>query len=207
MRLYFVRHGETINNKKNIFNGGSVDPTLTEEGEEEAKRLGNYLANVKFDACFSSPLKRAYSTAKIILKENNAPAPQIRVMQSLTEMNLGDWDGKSIERLRNEPQFKNYFETPAYFDAASIHAESYQETQQRGYGALTELCQVAANKQSILIASHGLFLNTVLRTLAGVPLNDIRKNGLLPTSSVTTFNVINRREFQLVEWGVKPKRK
>lgn len=204
MRLYFVRHGETINNKQHVFNGGSVDPVLTEMGQQEAQRLGNYLADVKFDRCFSSPLKRAYSTAQIVLEENHLTAPKIEIMQALTEMNLGDWDGKAIKDVHDEAQLKNYFETPADFDAATIHAESYQEVQQRGEQVVKKICQMAVGKGSILIASHGLFLNTVLKTLDGVPLNEIRKDGLLPTSSVTTFDVNADHTVQLIEWGVKP---
>lgn len=204
MRLYFVRHGETINNKKHVFNGGSVDPVLTEEGQQEARRLGNYLSEIKFDACFSSPLKRAYETAQAVLEENVMSTPEIKVMQDLTEMNLGDWDGKAIAELHDEEQIKNYFEEPAYFDAATIHAESYREVQQRGNQAVKKICQLSASQENILIASHGLFLNTVLKTLAGVPLNEIRRDGLLPTSSVTIFDVNDRCDFQLVEWGIKP---
>lgn len=206
MRLYFVRHGETVNNKENIFNGGSVNPVLNEEGQKEAKRLGDYLRDVKFDACFSSPLKRAYSTAQLVLGENRFLVPKIEIMKDLIEMNLGDWDGKSIKGLENEPQTKNYFESPANFDAASIHAESYLETQKRGYIAIQKIYQNSNGKKNILIASHGLFLNTVLKTLNGIPLNDVRKNGMLPTSSVTTFDVTNDKNFQLVKWGIKPEK-
>lgn len=204
MKIYFVRHGETINNKEKIFNGGSVNPDLTEKGQLEARNLGNYLQNIKFDECFSSPLKRAYSTAQIILGENRLIIPKIRTMQDLTEMNLGDWDGKSIAGLENEPQTKNYFESPAKFDAVSIHAESYLETQRRGYYALQKIYQKSNGKENILVTSHGLFLNTVLKTLIGIPLNDIRKTEMLPTCSVTEFDVSNYEKFKLINWGFKP---
>lgn len=204
MRLYFVRHGETINNKKHIFNGGSVDPILTEAGQQEAMRLGNYLADVKFDACFSSPLKRAYTTAQLVLEENKRMIPNIEVVQDLTEMNLGNWDGQAIKDVHDEAQLKNYFEAPADFDAGTIQAESYREVQQRGEQAVKKICQMSVGKGNILIASHGLFLNTVLKTMAGVPLNEIRKDGLVPTSSVTTFDVNADHTVQLIEWGVKP---
>ena len=53
MRLLFIRHGEPDYEKD----------SLTEKGFREAEYLAEYLADVKIDACYVSPLGRAKDTA------------------------------------------------------------------------------------------------------------------------------------------------
>ena len=48
--FYFVRHGETMVNRAQCFNGGGTNSTLTEAGQAAAKRLGSLLADQSFDA-------------------------------------------------------------------------------------------------------------------------------------------------------------
>lgn len=204
MYFYFVRHGTTINNQNHTFNGGGVDPVLTGFGQAETQKLGHYLQEVHFDACFSSPLKRAYETAQLVLKENKQAQPAIKILPALTEMDLGDWDGVSITQLNGAPQIENYFHKPDLFDGHSLHAESYHDLQRRGYQALEQIIKSASGKKNVLIASHGLLLTTLLKSLNGTDLRDIRKDCLVATSSVTIFKSKDGTEFKLKDWALKP---
>lgn len=47
MKIYFIRHGETVWNTLRIFQGSSNSP-LTEKGREQAKKLGERLKNTEF---------------------------------------------------------------------------------------------------------------------------------------------------------------
>ena len=51
--LYFVRHGQTLFNVQDKVQGWCDSP-LTNEGVEVAKRLGEALKDVHFDALYSS---------------------------------------------------------------------------------------------------------------------------------------------------------
>ncbi len=205
MRFYFVRHGLTINNQNHTFNGGGVDPILTTAGKEEAGNLGNYLQNVKFDCCYSSPLERARETAALILEKNELKTPKIEIFPDLLEMRLGDWDGHSILNLKESIELANYFNSPAKFNGHSIHAENYADVQKRNLRSLHQIYRLASSAHNILITSHGIFLTVLLKSLLGIPLNDVRENGLLPTSSVTIFDTFDGRDFSLVKWAIKPK--
>ncbi|MDR3190563.1 MAG: histidine phosphatase family protein [Lactobacillaceae bacterium] len=68
-KLFLVRHGQTIFNKYERMQGWS-DAPLTEAGIADGYAAGERLANVKFDAAFSSDLSRAIHTAEFILAEN-----------------------------------------------------------------------------------------------------------------------------------------
>lgn len=65
MKLYVVRHGETDWNK-NFLMQGNTNTDLNETGISQAKEIREKLKDIDFDVCYSSPLSRAYNTAKII---------------------------------------------------------------------------------------------------------------------------------------------
>lgn len=64
--FYLVRHGQTEWNKANI-TMGHADSPLTEEGKEQARKVRELLADVSFDAAYSSDLLRTERTAEIIV--------------------------------------------------------------------------------------------------------------------------------------------
>lgn len=66
MRFYIIRHGVTEwNALKKV--QGAVDIPLAPEGIRLAKITGEALKDVPFDICFTSPLKRAEETARLVL--------------------------------------------------------------------------------------------------------------------------------------------
>ena len=71
--LYLIRHGESEVNKnysvKKVFLGRNTWSELTERGIEQAKQLGKFLKNQKFDKFFSSPTIRTQQTARHCLRE------------------------------------------------------------------------------------------------------------------------------------------
>ncbi|MEJ2267962.1 MAG: histidine phosphatase family protein [Nanoarchaeota archaeon] len=67
MKLIIVRHGETEENLKKIWQG-HLQGKLTKKGIEQAKKLANRLKDEKLDVIFSSDLDRASDTAKEIAK-------------------------------------------------------------------------------------------------------------------------------------------
>ena len=67
--ILLIRHGQSEWNKLNLFTGFK-NIELSEQGIDEANKAGqNFKSlNIKFDIVFTSELKRAQETAKIILK-------------------------------------------------------------------------------------------------------------------------------------------
>lgn len=83
--LYIVRHGQTVDNLQNRFQGHSDSP-LTPLGVKQAESIAQRLASEHFDAIYSSDLGRAVATAEIIAAEHGLP---IRTTELLRELNLG----------------------------------------------------------------------------------------------------------------------
>lgn len=91
MIIYFVRHGQTVWNKKKILQGHLNSP-LTIKGEKSARRNAKKLIGKNISAIYSSDLGRCMQTAEIInesLKIEIFPAKQLR------ERNFGDYNGRS----------------------------------------------------------------------------------------------------------------
>lgn len=93
--LTLVRHGETPENKNNIFQG-HLDTILSEEGIRQASLVGIRLKDEKFSHVFSSDLTRARMTAEAIVSRSNC-CSQIKVREDsrLKERGYGVIEGCS----------------------------------------------------------------------------------------------------------------
>ena len=85
MKIYITRHSLTTWNEEKRLQGWKDSP-LTQQGKEDALKLGEYMKNIHIDQVYSSPLLRAKSTAKLIFKNEN-----IIEDSRLKEMNFGDY--------------------------------------------------------------------------------------------------------------------
>lgn len=85
--IYIVRHGQTDWNLEGRMQGHSDIP-LNETGINQAKIIKEKLKDIQFDKVFSSPLKRAYQTAKIITNT------EITIDERIIERDNGELEGK-----------------------------------------------------------------------------------------------------------------
>ncbi len=98
MIIYLIRHGETTANVEKRFAGVS-DVELTEKGVGQAVLAGEKLKDIQFDAFYSSTLKRAHETAKIIAKHQSV---NVVALETLKEMNFGIWEGKKLSEIKEQ---------------------------------------------------------------------------------------------------------
>jgi broad specificity phosphatase PhoE len=98
MRLFLVRHGETVDNVAGLF-AGSRDSALTVHGVLQAQRLASHLAETVFVThIFSSNLQRAIRTAEIVQADQAALRPSSHVLpvvqlRELREKHFGSGEG------------------------------------------------------------------------------------------------------------------
>ena len=102
--LILVRHGQSLWNKESRFTG-FVDIELTEGGKLEDERAGKLIKelNIKFDAYFTSQLKRAISSLNIILEILGKPNVEINKAWELNERHYGGLTG-----LNKDETIKKY---------------------------------------------------------------------------------------------------
>lgn len=100
MILYFVRHGESEGNRLRIATGWT-DVPLSARGEEQARAAAEKLKEISFSACYTSELKRAYTTAEICAAGRGIPV--VRDIR-LNEQFLGAFENRSMdEMIENDP--------------------------------------------------------------------------------------------------------
>ncbi len=88
LEIVLVRHGETDSNIRGTYCGWT-DAELNNKGIDQARRASDILNTEKFDAVYSSPLKRAYSTCSIICEAHTIG---IITDDRIKEQNFGDWE-------------------------------------------------------------------------------------------------------------------
>jgi alpha-ribazole phosphatase len=133
--FYLLRHGETEWNAENRL-CGRTDVPLSEAGCRQAKSLAERLKSIPFEALYSSPLKRALETARLISEcVGLQPVPD----QRLVELDYGQWEGKTLaEIMENDPKtFHAWDANPA--QVAPPGGESGLEAQQRVVSFLDSL--------------------------------------------------------------------
>ena len=87
MKLYIIRHGETVWNTEGRLQG-IADIELNENGIRLARVTARGMADIPFDLAITSPLKRARQTAELVLGERKVP---ILEDSRLEEITFGEW--------------------------------------------------------------------------------------------------------------------
>lgn len=104
MRLYLIRHGESLWNAQDRIQGHGDSP-LSEAGRQQAERLGRHLARAPIGAIYTSRLLRARQTGEIL---GQALRVFVTVRPDLHEIGLGAWEGKTPAEVN--AHFDNGFE-------------------------------------------------------------------------------------------------
>lgn len=127
LRLLLVRHGLSSFNVERRIQGRDDLSTLTAEGENQARRLGQALANVPITAVYSSPLKRAASTAAGILEARHDDLDP-SFDQGLLEIDLEPWSGlTAAERSERFPEdFATWKRTPESLELTRKDGSRYR---------------------------------------------------------------------------------
>jgi len=96
--IYLVRHGETVDNARQIMQG-QTQGELNEQGREQARQVAERLAAEPIDAVVASDLRRAIQTAEAIAAPHGLP---VVTTPLLRERDWGSFTGRFIPDLRGE---------------------------------------------------------------------------------------------------------
>lgn len=169
-RLYLVRHGETEWNKAGRIQGG-IDTELSDYGLEQAHTLGRRLAREKIDVIYSSRLKRAMNTARILGEYNKC---NIYEADNNHEIRLGPWEGMTIDEIRKkyDSHYRVYTEDPSNFFMPG--AETLLQLADRTYKAILDIVDKHLGG-NILLVSHGTAIKAAMMKLLGIDLCHYKK--------------------------------
>ena len=115
--LYLIRHGTVLNPNKVMYRRlpGFL---LSEQGHTEAGETRDFLADVRMETIWHSPLERAVQTARIVNEKHNAPMTE--------ELRIHEWDegedsDEVLERMRSF--LESWRETDYQISAAVSHRD------------------------------------------------------------------------------------
>lgn len=169
--IHIVRHGETAWTESHRHTGLSDIP-LTQRGERQARRLGQYLAVGKYEHIFTSPLQRAWRTCELAGFGSRAG-----IDPDLVEWNYGQYDGLTTAEIRKQrPDWQ-------VFRDGCPGGESVVEV---GARADRLIGRLRALQSSALLFSSGHFM----RVFAARWLNLDASCGRLFLLSTTTLSIL-----------------
>lgn len=174
--IYFVRHGSTEWNKLYKCQG-KADISLSQEGIDQAKETAKALKNVKFDACFCSPLLRARQTFEVIT--GRLPTEN-EINKRLSERDFGEFEGKTRAEFDFEG-FWNAFDKKTYEKAESL--DKFEKRVKSFYDFLKENYR----DKTVLVVSHGGFGFLFNALFFGIPESGIYSHAELKNGSFKIF--------------------
>lgn len=147
---------------------GQADPPLSALGAEQAKQLANRLGVTRFDALYSSDLKRCRMTTEILSRTIGV---DLRLDPRLREIDTGLWEGLAFEEVR-ERYPREYAEREQDLVGYRFPGgESFRDLRQRVVPAFFEIADRGG--ETILVCAHKGVNRVLLCELLGLPLTEL----------------------------------
>lgn len=189
MKLYMIRHGQTSRNLENRVLGRS-DLPLDETGLSQAAKAGKELADIQFDAVYSSPMRRAMQTAQAI-KDANQYAFEIQPESSLIEQNFGVFEGVPRDDAEYQKEKHLYFKP---FEGG----ESFLDVAARVYNLLDSLQKKHGEDDKVLLVAHGGICRVIENYFHGMD-NDTFASFFMKNCEVRSFDTADLHRDALVK--------
>ena len=169
--ILLIRHGQSEWNKLNLFTGFK-NIELSEQGIDEANKAGQNFKNlnIKFDIVFTSELKRAQETAKIILENLDQWDHLYGEGKIITDIKLNERDYGDLTGLNKKETADKFGEEQVHkwrrgYSDQPPNGESLEDVVRRVKIYFEKSINPAiqsADNNNILIAAHGNSLRALL---------------------------------------------
>lgn len=179
--IYMLRHAQSTANTKGILAGQDDLVELSKPGHKQAQLLAAYLATIKINKIYSSPLTRCLQTIEPFMQSNSDI--DFQVDNSFIEMDYGLWSGRKLSSLRRDRRWRAVQGKPSTFTFPE--GESFKTMRTRVDKALMNLNKA---KGVILIVTHGDIIKMSLASVLGLPIDRFQSFVVEP-ASVSVFSL------------------
>jgi probable phosphomutase (TIGR03848 family) len=182
--VLFLRHGRTTSNATGEL-AGRRPAELDETGRAQAARAGERLRALPLAGVVTSPLIRCRQTVEVAL-----PGIEPIVDDGLIECGYGDWEGRKLKELAEDPLWKVVQQHPSA--AIFPNGEAMAEMSARAVAAIRRWdakMNAEHGPEAIWLAcSHGDVIKAVLADALGLHLDEFQRIVADPASvSVITY--------------------
>ena len=154
--IILVRHGETVDNARQIMQG-QTQGELNERGREQALQVAERLAAEALDAVVASDLHRAIQTAEIIAAPHGL---QVATTPLLRERDWGGFTGRYIPELKGE--------------VWPDDIESEEAMLERARQFLIYMTATYPGKRVVAVG-HGIINKAILAVYAQCPMREVQR--------------------------------
>lgn len=169
-RISILRHGLTEANEKGIYIG-RTDVPLSPKGAAELAAKMDEFDYPTVHRVYSSPLRRCTETAEILF-----PCTELVPVDDLRELDLGEFENKSVDELINRADYKAWLKGGK--DARPPKGESLEEMTARTYKALHSVIMdmMESGLTRAAMITHGGMISNMLSCF-GLPKYDPKQLG------------------------------
>ena len=197
LRLVLVRHGLSSFNVEERIQGRDDLSELTDAGQQQATRCGQALAEVRFDAAYSSPLQRARDTARLLLE---AQGQGVTASEDplLLEIDLSPWSGLTRQEVKERyaDEARLWRDAPHTLELSSSDGRRFNPLQEVTEQAERFRQQLLAQHQqssggqsrTVLVVAHNAILRALVLRLLNLPASHFRRLRL-DNGSISVLNV------------------
>ena len=191
--VILARHGESELSAAGLVSGDPAEPRgLTEIGREQARRLGERLADEPIDLCVTSEFVRVRQTADLALAGREIPR---LVVCELNDVRFGEFEGRPFDVYRAWARERDPTESTPGGESRAEVARRYV----RGFRRVLE-----RPERTILVVAHGLPLRYTLLALEDLDPTPIVEQVPLAEPYRLTREELERATARLERWSRSP---
>jgi broad specificity phosphatase PhoE len=162
-RLILVRHGRTEWNRVERFRG-RADIKLDEVGIKQAEAVAARIADWQVSAVYSSPLRRALTTAEILAHRFSL---EVKPLPGIIDIDYGEWQGLPPEKAaaKDEGLYSKWLEKP--HEMKFPGGESLTMVRERAASAMDGVL-AQHPKETVVLVSHKVVCHILILSLLGL---------------------------------------
>jgi 2,3-bisphosphoglycerate-dependent phosphoglycerate mutase len=206
-----MRHGESQYNVLKKF-AGWLDCELTDEGMAQARRAGRILRShgYAFDLAYSSMLKRAANTLRIVLDEMDMFSVPCQRSWRLNERHYGGFDGLTLEEAqatfgqetirlcRENFEFRPPVSKETHLGSTNRTSQTSIVPECESMRDASERCQAfwsdvikpeVSTGSRVLVVAHGEILRLLTGRLIGMSESEIVRAPVIPNATPWVFEL------------------
>lgn len=169
MKIYLIRHSESIDDVENCY-GGIADFDLSEHGKDKVKQYQKDTDNYGIEKMYTSPYKRAYQTAEIL---NENIKVELKIVEDIRELNshgIRSGVNKELAKSIFSSIFakEEYKDTGYYQGKTFLGGEDIKEFDNRVKAAINAILEDSKNLKTIAIVTHGNVCKSIYKNILNV---------------------------------------
>lgn len=186
----FLRHGHSAANASGTLTGRLPGIGLSSQGKKDAAGLIERIGKNRVDRVHLSPIERCQLTIDPWLRSTHSRSIEsLQILDGLSEIDFGDWSGKTLSSLRRKPLWKDVQNSPSTVTFPG--GESFRRAQRRAVESV-ELIRAIRGEKTHLIVSHSDTIKLIVAHYLGQRLDDFQKLDIAP-ASFTIFKGDSKR--------------